>query len=209
MRSAHSASMVPDPSPSRAGSLPQFDCIPGLAWTSGPLSSGSPRPVFLCLPNKMEHATPLVGASLLAMNRSTPRGVRLSALSLATIAGKPAPTGIGASHNCIPGLARTSGPLSNGSPRPVFFCLPNKIEHPTPLVGASLLAMSRRAPQGVRLSALSLATIASRLAPTGFCAYWWVLFNGCQCYLMKATTPCVVAYRYARIRRLVRLGPSR
>jgi hypothetical protein len=32
------------------------------------------------------------------------------------------------------------------------------------------------------------------------------LFNGCQRYLMKATTPCVVAYAYARIRRLVRLG---
>jgi len=32
------------------------------------------------------------------------------------------------------------------------------------------------------------------------------VFNGYQCYLMKATTPCVVAYAYARIRRLVRLG---
>jgi hypothetical protein len=33
-------------------------------------------------------------------------------------------------------------------------------------VGASLLAMKGRAPLGIRLVALSLTTIASRLAPT-------------------------------------------
>ena len=52
------------------------------------------------------------------------------------------------------------------------------------------------------------AFIASMLAPTGYCASSR-LFNGCKRYLMKATTPCVLAYRYARIRRLVRLGPPR
>ncbi|OXR31035.1 hypothetical protein PSJE_24025 [Pseudomonas jessenii] len=51
--------------------------------------------------------------------------------------------------------------------------------------------------------------IASKLAPTGFWVVKRSLFNGCQCYLMKATPPCVIAYRYARIRRLVRLGPPR
>ena len=34
----------------------------------------------------------------------------------------------------------------------------------------------------------------------------WHLFNGCRRYFVKATAPCVVAYGYARIRRLVRLG---
>ncbi|PMZ77900.1 hypothetical protein C1X65_04270 [Pseudomonas sp. FW305-70] len=34
-------------------------------------------------------------------------------------------------------------------------------------VGASLLAMNLRTLRGVRLAALSLATIASKLAPTG------------------------------------------
>ncbi|MGJ7518422.1 hypothetical protein ACSFE6_29295, partial [Pseudomonas baetica] len=33
-----------------------------------------------------------------------------------------------------------------------------------------------------------------------------VLFNRRQIYFLKATAPCVVAYGYARIRRLVRLG---
>jgi hypothetical protein len=31
-----------------------------------------------------------------------------------------------------------------------------------------------------------------------------MLFNRAQRYFMKATTPCVIAYRYVRIRRLVR-----
>ncbi|CAI8775300.1 hypothetical protein EMIT0196MI5_190053 [Pseudomonas sp. IT-196MI5] len=32
------------------------------------------------------------------------------------------------------------------------------------------------------------------------------LFSGCQRYVWQATTACVIAYSYARIRRLVRLG---
>jgi len=35
------------------------------------------------------------------------------------------------------------------------------------------------------------------------------LFNGSYSYQMKATKPCAVAYGYARIRRLVRLGTHR
>jgi hypothetical protein len=33
-----------------------------------------------------------------------------------------------------------------------------------------------------------------------------LLFKDTQRYFLKATTPCVIAYDYARIRRLVRLG---
>jgi hypothetical protein len=35
------------------------------------------------------------------------------------------------------------------------------------------------------------------------------LFKTAQGYFLQATTPCVVAYGYARIRRLVRLGGGR
>jgi hypothetical protein len=35
------------------------------------------------------------------------------------------------------------------------------------------------------------------------------LFNGCQSNFLQATAPCVIAYRYARIRRLVRLRAHR
>jgi hypothetical protein len=35
------------------------------------------------------------------------------------------------------------------------------------------------------------------------------LFKTPQGYVLQATTPCVVAYGYARIRRLVRLGGGR
>ena len=35
------------------------------------------------------------------------------------------------------------------------------------------------------------------------------LFKTAQGYFLQATTPCVVAYSYARIRRLVRLGVGR
>jgi len=38
----------------------------------------------------------------------------------------------------------------------------------------------------------------------GFC-----VFKSSPSYFAKATAPCVVAYRYARIRRLVRLGAAR
>ncbi|ANI54289.1 hypothetical protein PDR5_25590 [Pseudomonas sp. DR 5-09] len=33
-----------------------------------------------------------------------------------------------------------------------------------------------------------------------------MLFKDTQRYFLKATTPCVITYDYARIRRLVRLG---
>jgi hypothetical protein len=32
------------------------------------------------------------------------------------------------------------------------------------------------------------------------------VFKYIRCYFIEATTPCVVAYAYARIRRLVRFG---
>ena len=35
------------------------------------------------------------------------------------------------------------------------------------------------------------------------------VFKDVQCYVLKPTNPCAVAYRYARIRRLVRLGGGR
>jgi hypothetical protein len=57
-----------------------------------------------------------------------------------------------------------------GPQGPFFYACRIKIEHRIPLVGASLLAINRRTPRGVRLSALSLTTTASRLAPTGYCA---------------------------------------
>ncbi len=54
---------------------------------------------------------------------------------------------------------------------------------------------------------------ASKLAPTGFVADleevkrgFCGLFMHTPCYVRKATKPCAVAYGYARIRRLVRLG---
>ncbi|RKS28289.1 hypothetical protein BJ917_1162 [Pseudomonas sp. WPR_5_2] len=34
------------------------------------------------------------------------------------------------------------------------------------------------------------------------------VFNGSRTHFLKATKPCVVAYGYARIRWLVRLGPG-
>ena len=35
------------------------------------------------------------------------------------------------------------------------------------------------------------------------------VFKGVQCYVLKPTNPCAVAYRYARIRRLVRFRGGR
>jgi len=35
------------------------------------------------------------------------------------------------------------------------------------------------------------------------------MFNGCRRNVLQATTPCGIAYSYARIRRLVRLGGHR
>ncbi|PPK40261.1 hypothetical protein CD175_02125 [Pseudomonas laurylsulfatiphila] len=64
--------------------------------------------------------------------------------------------------------------------------------------------MGLRALRSASHPAYSLRTIASRLAPTK-CR---CVFKDIRGYFAKATQPCVVAYRYARIRRLVRLGPG-
>ncbi len=53
---------------------------------------------------------------------------------------------------------------------------------------------------------------ASGLAPTVRAFIYFLniirtrVFNGSHTHFLKATKPCVVAYGYARIRRLVRLG---
>jgi hypothetical protein len=73
---------------------------------------------------------------LLAMDSSAPRSSSSPALSLTTIAGKPAPT--------------------RDRVRVVFHAIP---------VGASLLAMDSSAPRLSRLHALSLATIAAMRRP--------------------------------------------
>ena len=44
--------------------------------------------------------------------------------------------------------------------------------------------------------------------PQGICSVLTALFKNRQPLFLKATPPCVVAYNYARIRRLVRLGPD-
>ncbi|QHF38650.1 hypothetical protein PspS34_10455 [Pseudomonas sp. S34] len=44
--------------------------------------------------------------------------------------------------------------------------------------------------------------------PQGMCSVLTALFKSRQPLFLKATPPCVVAYNYARIRRLVSLGPD-
>ncbi|MCP1516753.1 hypothetical protein J2Y74_001063 [Pseudomonas migulae] len=92
---------------------------------------------FCVVRQNRDHATP-VGASLLAMDSGAPRLSRQHALSLTTIAGKPAPTD-------SVSFERTGI---------------------TPPVGASLLAMDSSAPRLSRQHALPLTTIAGKPAPT-------------------------------------------
>ena len=62
----------------------------------------------------------------------------------------------------------------------------------------------------VNIDAECSAVIASRLAPTGFLNIAGMrVFKSPEGYFLKATRSCAVAYAYARIRRLVRLGVAR
>ncbi|MGX1086675.1 hypothetical protein AB7M25_003241 [Pseudomonas sp. AP3_22 TE3818] len=124
---------------------------------------------------------PSVGASLLAINQRTPRGTCQPALSLTTIASELAPTGFvfspAANALCRSEPARDKPENTAGHlpPRvivddhrelaPTGFVLRRR---PMPSVGASLLAINQRTPRGSCQPALSLTTIASKLAPTGF-----------------------------------------
>jgi hypothetical protein len=58
-----------------------------------------------------------------------------------------------------------------------------------PPVGAGLPAMDDGTPRGVRLPALSLTTIASRLAPTVGLGYIWKTLVGCQAAIAGKPAP--------------------
>ncbi|AFY19917.1 hypothetical protein PputUW4_02722 [Pseudomonas sp. UW4] len=108
------------------------------------------------------------------MDSSAPRSSRSHALSLTTIAGRPAPTGdhahaetVGASllamDSSAPRLSRSHAlSLTTIAGKPA----PTGDHAHAETVGASLLAMDSSAPRSSRSHALSLTTIAGRPAPT-------------------------------------------
>ena len=101
--------------------------------------------VLQAIPENTDNAKP-VGAGLLAKNSSAPRLTSPHALSLTTIAGKPAPTKDRAHADNVHATAKNT---TNAIP-----------------VGASLLAKNSSAPRLTSPHALSLTTIAGKPAST-------------------------------------------
>ena len=116
---------------------------------------------------------------MLAMDSNAPRLSGSHALSLTTIAGKPAPTR-GHAHAETVGASLlamdSNAPRSSGSHALSLTTIAGK---PAPTrghahaetVGASLLAMDSSAPRSSSSPALSLTPIAGRPAPTRDCAH--------------------------------------
>ncbi len=111
--------------------------------------------------------------------------------------GLPANQSLADTHNsnCGSGLAREGGLTANQSLTDVA----------DPIVGASLLAIAVY--QSTPVPYVMPPSRTGSL-PQGMCRVLTALFKSRQPLFLKATPPCVVAYNYARIRRLVSLVPG-
>ncbi|MCP2021587.1 UNVERIFIED_ORG: hypothetical protein J2Y76_002502 [Pseudomonas reinekei] len=135
------------------------------------------------------------------MDSSAPRSSRLPALSLTTIAGKPAPTR-GPAHAETVGASLlamdSSTPRLTSSPALSLTTIagkpaPTKDHAHAETVGASLLAMDSSTPRLTSSPALSLTTIAGKPAPTRerVCRRQ-LAGNGLQCAAFNRFTRVIV-----------------